>query len=258
MRESIVLIVLKRRFEVIPVHPGDDFEPDQLRTYGFAFPDVRAVPKVLGIHLGDHTDGPAVLLRLALGEQVKMRNLGPCEQGGCRIGTSSHTGAASDACRRIHRFIGVYFGDRDRIAIGRATGGNRNKAARSDNPVEGRSIYGKVFHHGKRPSTPWLQIERVAVLEAAHVQLTNRDTWERTVRDTVDHESAGTTNPFAAIVIESNGLFPFFHELVVEHVQHFQERHVLADAVHLILDHPTAIGCVALPPDVKSDSHRYL
>ncbi len=47
-----------------------------------------------------------------------------------------------------------------------------------------------------------------AVFEVAHCQLANRCGPQRTVRHTIDHEPARTANAFAAVVFESDRLFP--------------------------------------------------
>ena len=47
-----------------------------------------------------------------------------------------------------------------------------------------------------------------------------------TVRDAIDHEAAGATDAFAAIVLEGDWLFALFNQTLVEHVEALQHRHL--------------------------------
>jgi len=69
----------------------------------------------------------------------------------------------------------------------------------------------------------------------------------------VDHEAAASANALTAIVFERDRRLPFGDELFVDHVKHFEERHVGADILRFVALH-TARGCgVRLPPDVESE-----
>jgi hypothetical protein len=77
------------------------------------------------------------------------------------------------------------------------------------------------------------------------------------VGDAVDHEAAGSADAFAAVMIEGDGQLALAGEVVVDHIEHLEERGVLADIVGDIGLETT--GCVAtiLAPDVKRESHGY-
>ena len=118
------------------------------------------------------------------------------------------------------------FGTGMRVAVLRAAGRDRNISAAGDNAVERAAVDDQIFDDRKRSCAPGLEVEHVAVFEVAHMELANRGCRLRTVRDSVDHESARAANAFAAIVIESDRLFALRNEIFVEHVEHFQKRHV--------------------------------
>src|ERR1035437_9779261 len=78
---------------------------------------------------------------------------------------------------------------------------------------------------------------------------------ERAMGHAVDHAAAHAADAFAAIVVERHGLFVLRAEVLVQHVQHFEERHFVVDVGDFIAHHPARIVGVALPPDVNRYSH---
>ncbi len=108
---------------------------------------------------------------------------------------------------------------------------------------------------GKARGAPGFEVELVAVLEMAHVQLAERGAGQRTVGHAVDHEAAHAADAFAAIVVEGHRLFALRDQVLVQHVQHFEERHVVVDVGDFVAHHLALVAGVALPPDVKNDSH---
>ena len=71
----------------------------------------------------------------------------------------------------------------------------------------------------------------------------------------VHHAAAHAADALAAIVVERHGLFVFRDQVLVQHVEHFEERHFLVDVGDFVAHHFARIVRVALPPDVKNDSH---
>ena len=130
-----------------------------------------------------------------------------------------------------------------------------NEAAGGDHAVERAAVHHQVLDHRERARAPRLQVQLVAVLEVAHVKLAERGAGLRPVRDAVDHAAAHAADALAAIVVERHRLFALGDEVLVEHVEHFEERHVLVDVGHLVAHHAALIVRVLLPPDVEDDSH---
>ena len=89
-----------------------------------------------------------------------------------------------------------------------------------------RAIDRKILHDRKRPRAPRLEVELVAILEVRMCSWHTVIAGQRSVGDAVDHESAGAADAFAAIVVERDRLFALFDQLLVENVEHLEERHV--------------------------------
>ena len=94
-----------------------------------------------------------------------------------------------------------------RIAVLGAAGRDGDESAAGDDAIERAAVDDQILDDRKRFCAPRFEVQNVAVLEVAHVELANRRCRLRTVRDAVDHESARTANSFAAIVIESDRFF---------------------------------------------------
>jgi hypothetical protein len=73
--------------------------------------------------------------------------------------------------------------------------------------------------------------------------------------DSVDHETAGTADTFATIVIECDGVFTLRSQFFIEHIQHFEKGHVRIHFRVLVRDHAAAQTRILLPPNVKSEIH---
>jgi hypothetical protein len=89
----------------------------------------------------------------------------------------------------------------------------------------------------------------------AHVELADRCCGLRTVGDTIDHEPAGTTDSFPAIVIESDRFVTLRNEIFIEHIEHFQKRHMRIHIRMFVLDHTADVVWAFLPPDMQSQFH---
>src|SRR5439155_14260460 len=149
----------------------------------------------------------------------------------------------------------ISFGNRKGIAVLRAAGGDADVSTARDDTIEGTSVHDKVSHYGKRFCAPGLEVKDSAFLEVPHVKLADGGGGLWTVRHSIHHEAARSANPFTAIVIESNRLFTFRDEFLVEHIEHLQKRHVRIHIRMLVLDHAPSLICVFLPPNVESKFH---
>lgn len=71
----------------------------------------------------------------------------------------------------------------------------------------------------------------------------------------VDDHTAGSTDAFAAIMLERNGVFSFCNEPLVEDIEHFEETHVRAYIVELVCFKSPGDVRPCLTPDVESQFH---
>jgi hypothetical protein len=66
----------------------------------------------------------------------------------------------------------------------------------------------------------------------------------------IDHHAARAADALATVVVESNRLLPLADQPLVEHVEHFEERHVGRNVVELVGFKPPARLGIGLPPDL--------
>ena len=72
---------------------------------------------------------------------------------------------------------------------------------------------------------------------------------------TVYHKATRTTDALTAVVFKRDGFLALPDQLFVDHVEHFQERHVLADVAGIVTYH-AARGCgICLPPNMQGQVH---
>src|SRR5579883_2074626 len=138
---------------------------------GGAFADFGAIGEASGVHLANHAEGAAIAFGLALGKMAEVRDFSADEEGGGGVGAGSDAGTATDAGGGVHGAVGVLLGDREIVGVLRGAGGDRNEAAGGDDAVKGRPIDSEVLDDGKGGGAPRLEVELVAVLEMAHVEL---------------------------------------------------------------------------------------
>src|SRR5262249_49080174 len=151
---------------------------------------IRAVTEALGVHLGDHLPRTTGALRLSLGQQPQVRDLGRDEEHRRGVRTGRYTGATADARRRVHRLLLRRLRDRDGIAVGRPAGVDRHEAARLNDAVESAAIDDEVLDQRKGSRSPRLDVDLVAVLESAHVDLAGGRAALRAVRPAIDDQGA--------------------------------------------------------------------
>jgi hypothetical protein len=79
----------------------------------------------------------------------------------------------------------------------------------------------------------------------------------RAVRHAADDHAAGAADALAAVAVELDRFLALADEVLVEDVEHLEERHLLLDAAHCIIDEP-ALGLAAgLAPDLQVDCHAF-
>src|SRR5690606_6529525 len=72
----------------------------------------------------------------------------------------------------------------------------------------------------------------------------------------VDYKAAGAADSLAAVAVEGDGVLPFLGELLVEDVEHLQERHFGENAVDRILFKAARFVGAGLAPDLEAELHR--
>ena len=173
-----------------------------------------------------------VSLGLALRQKPQVGDLGGGEQHRRRVRARGDARATTDARGRLERFVGVGFRHRDRMRLrarrrclprcSRQPAMMRSNAPRST--TRSFSTGNARARHGSiQTSCPSLKLP--------HVQLTCGGGALRSVGNAVDNEPAHAADAFAAVVVEGDRIFAVGDEPFVHDVEHFEERHVLADVV---------------------------
>ena len=99
-----------------------------------------------------------------------------------------------------------------------------------------RAIDAQILQHRERRRAPRLDPDLVVVLVEPHVELARRGALVAAVRTAVDHQRAHAADAFAAIVIERDRLFALRDQLLVEDVEHLEERRVRRNLLDLVRD----------------------
>ena len=111
-----------------------------------------------------------------------------------------------------------------------------------------RAVHHEVLDDGEGSRTPRFDGDRGAVLEFAHVDLAGRGTLARAVCVAVDVQRAHAADTLAAVVVEGHGLLALVYEVVVQDVEHFEERGVGRDVLHLVgLEGPFGFSVLLTP-----------
>jgi hypothetical protein len=76
--------------------------------------------------------------------------------------------------------------------------------------------------------------------------------------DAVDHKAAGTTDPFATVVLKCNWILAFFDQLLVKYVQALEHGHIRVNVIEGITHEPARSASAALPPDSKREAHLFV
>lgn len=95
-------------------------------------------------------------------------------------------------------------------------------------------------------------------MELAHVELAGGHFGIRTVRLAVDMQRTHATDTLTAVVVERHRFFALVYQVVVQDIEHFEERRVFGDIVHLVRLEPAFCLGVRLTPYLKFEIHRPL
>ena len=77
----------------------------------------------------------------------------------------------------------------------------------------------------------------------------------RAVRYAVDQEAARPADALAAIVLECDRLLAAGRQVLVQDVEHLEERHVGRHAVDVVGDESSRRAPILLPPDSQAEFH---
>ena len=231
---SIRALVLELRREELAVQAGDVGDRNLLRALGLAGSRVGAVAESQLVHLGDHRLGAAGTLDAALRQLGQRRHARGDEEHGRTVLAGGGAGSAADAGGGVHRLVGVGLRDQDSVGVGHRVGAHRDEASGLENLVVGRAVDHEVLDDGEGGRTPRLDGDRGAVLELAHVDLARRGTLAGTVGMAVDVQRAHAADTLAAVVVEGHGLLALVYEVVVQDVEHLEERGVGRDVLYLV------------------------
>ena len=246
-------ILLFREFCVdkLAVEAGDVAQRNVLGAFGGACTGVGAVAETELVHFAHHSAGTAATLNLTLGQECELAHLGRHEEHGRTVLAGSHAGAATDACGGVHGHIGHFLADGQAIGILGATAVERNITAGLLDFVEGVAVDCEVADYGERSRAPGLDGDQVAIVEFAHVKLASGNALHGAVGMTVDVQRAHAADTFTAVVVEYYGFFALFDQLLVEHVEHFQERASGGNVVERIVDELSFLFRTTLTPNFQ-------
>ena len=83
---------------------------------------------------------------------------------------------------------------------------DRDVSAGLDDLVEGAAVHDQVLDHREGLCAEGLDIDRIAVLEVAHMELADRGLLPRAVRNAVHDLAAHAADAFAAVAVKGDGL----------------------------------------------------
>ena len=109
---------------------------------------------------------------------------------------------------------------------------------------------------GKPAGPPRLDGDGRAVLELAQVELAGRGAGLGAVGPAVDHHGARAADALAAVVVERDRLLAPRVQLLVQHVEQLEERHLGADVAHLVGLEAARGVRAGLPPHLEVQIHR--
>ena len=207
---------------------------DRLGAFGLAGTRIGAVSEAQLVHLGDHCFRAACAFDAALRQFGQRRHAGCDEQHRRSVLAGGGAGSATHAGGGVHRLVGVGLRNRNGVAVGHRVGAYRDEASRLQNLVVGRAVHHQVFDDGECCRTPRFDGDRASVLELAHVELAGRHGLLRPVCVAVDVERAHAADTFAAVVVECHRLLARMDEVVVQDIQHFEERGVGRDVLDTV------------------------
>src|SRR5258708_15179941 len=131
-----------------------------------------------------------------------MRDFRRNEEHRGSILASGDTGSAGNTGGGIHGSVRFQLSDRQRIGIGSAAGVDGYKSSRLNDAVKSAAVADQIFDDGKSLRAPGFDGEGSAIFKFAHMELANRGTTLRSVRNAIDHERTGSADSLAAVRIK--------------------------------------------------------
>lgn len=185
----LIILVSQLGLDHLAVEAGDVGDGLVLRTYGLAGASVGAVTEAELIHFGNHVLHTTGSLYATLGKQGELADLAGYEEHGGAVLTGCYASATADAAGAVHSLVGILLGDEDGVGILGLTSADGGIAASLDDLIEGVTVYHTVLDHGEGSRAPRFDGDDVAIVEAAHIELTGGGTTlGLAMRRTVDVE----------------------------------------------------------------------
>ena len=251
-------LVFELGLEELSVEAGDVGYGDSLRALGLASSGVCAIAEAELVHLGHHSLGAARGLDTALREEGQLAHLGRDEEHGGAVFASRRASAAAYAAGGVHGLVCGLFGDGEGVGVLRRAAADGGVATGLHDLVIGRAVDHKVADHGEAGRTPRLDGDGLTVGEAAHMELAGGGVAVAAVRVAVDVERAHAADALAAVVVEHHGLLMLGHELLVEGVEHLEERHVGGDVLEIVGLEMAFLLRSFLTPDLERDVYSFI
>jgi len=207
---------------------------DGFRAFGLAGSRVGAVSESQFVHLGDHRLGAAGALHAALRQLGQRRHAGCDEEHRRAVLACRGARSAADAGGGVHRLVGVGLRNRNGVCVGHGVRAYGDEASGLQDLVVGRAVHHEVLDDGESRRAPRLDGDGRAVLELAHVDLARGGRLAGAVRVAVDVQRAHAADALAAVVVEGHGLLALVDEVVVQDVEHLEERGVGRNVLDLV------------------------
>ena len=245
---SIVRSIGTLCLDELAVEAGDVAERDVLGTLSRTSSGVGTVAEAKLVHLADHGAGTAGTLNLTLGKKGKLAYLGTDEEHCRTILASCNTCTATDTCSRVHCYIGNLLGYGEIVGIGSSATIERHVTSCLLYLVKGITVDHKVAYHRECGRTPRFDGDGVLVVELTHVELTGGYALYRTMGMSVDIKRAHPADTLAAIAVKYHRLLTLLYELLVEHIEHFEEAASGGDVLHtVVLERPRFFRATLAP-----------
>ena len=120
------------------------------------------------------------------------------------------------------------------VRVGYTAGVDGNEAACLHDLVIRTAVHHEVLDYRERTATPRLHGDSLAVFELTHMQLAGGNSGVGSVRVTVDVHRAHTADTLAAVMIVGHGVFVLCNKLLVQDINHLQERSALEYMFQLV------------------------
>ena len=241
---------------------------NSLRTLELAGAGVGTVTEAEFVHLRDHSLGPALSLGTSLRKQSERADAGSDEQHRRSVLTGSNASAATYAGCCIHTLLSFVVGNKQNVCILSGAGTYGDESSSLEYLIERTTIDYEILDNGECGTAERLYCNSSTVLEVAHKELTGCNVVVRTVGTAVDIQRTSSADTLTAVVVERNRtaalasslysyrVATFPDKLLIEDIEHLEERGVLLDTADVVgLEMAFCLG-VFLTPYLKIEFHR--